>query len=221
MTQCVDPTELAEGALWAYAEGQPNAQVHAHLEHCSYCAAQVASYRRTLAHLAGRLYRYDCPLPEQLGLYQLKLLPASEQLVMAQHVRECPHCQRDLLELARTDNAPSVLDKLHQAVNVIEAVLLSPLRQPVTALRGTQPTLQRFQTAALEIHLQQQPGHRHGHWTLMGRLVPLTDVPLSVAEVWLLQEPHAWAAPVEADGIFSFAELVAGVYELTLEWENQ
>ncbi len=177
MSDCVNPTELETGALVAYADGQTSRSIQAHLARCPHCAAQVIAYRRTLALLRTALYRRACPAPEQLGLYQLNLLLAAERLVMARHMRECPHCAQELEELARMGDQPSLLEKLRGAVGTIEAVLL-PLPRPQTVpLRGAAPALQRFRVAldsgeGVDVHIGVQPGHDRGTRTVMGRLAP-------------------------------------------------
>jgi len=225
MSECVDPLELEEGELMAYVDGQSDEKVEAHLARCPYCAAQVATYRRTAAVLRAALHRLSCPSPEQLGLYQLNLLPAGERLVLSRHVRECPHCARELEELARVGDSPSLLERLRQAVGVIEAVLLPTPRLQAVPLRGTLPALQRFRAEGVDVHISVQPGHSRGARTVMGRLVSHgggeASLPAPGLEVWLMRGEEAWAASVEAGGIFTFEGVEPGEYSVGLEWDGQ
>lgn len=223
MSKCIDPSEVKEGSLAAYIDGQASEKVRAHVERCPHCAAQVEAQRRTTAIARAALYRLSCPDSEELGLYQLRLLPASEQLIVARHVRECPHCQRELAELARADDAPSLPERVRQAVSVIEARLTPMPHQAARAFRGPSASSRRFRTDDLELHVSVQPGHGRGRWTVMGRLSPLdSNASLSPGmEIWLMQDGEAWAAAVETGGVFAFEDVSPGTYALSLEWAGQ
>ncbi len=222
MTKCIDPYELTEGALSAFLENPHDARVAAHLARCPHCAALVAAYRQTLSLLKTRLYRHDCPDVETLALYQLNLVTPAERLVIAAHVRDCPHCQRELDELTRSNDAPSLFERLRQGVNVLTAAPISTLRQPATALRGEPSPLLRFRAGDLEIHLSQQPGHSFGQRTLLGRLTSLATVtpPEPGTEVWLWRADFAIVTVIEADGIFTFENIEPGQYNLGLDWQG-
>jgi hypothetical protein len=40
-------------------------------------------------------------------------------------------------------------------------------------------------------------------------------------EIWLMQDGEAWAAAVEAGGVFAFENVSPGTYALSLEWAGQ
>ncbi len=223
MERCIDPSVMKEGAIAAYVDGVADAQIREHIAHCPYCAAQAEQHRRITELMRVVLHRATCPTSETLGLYQLRLLPPDEQLVVAKHVRSCPNCQRELMELARDDESPSVPERLRGAMNLIKAQRL-PL-QHATAFRGRARITQRFRAAGLEIHISIQPGFDRGRRTVMGRLVPLElNAPATGGtEVWLTgrQSYEAWKATVEPQGLFSFEELFPGTYTLGFAWLGQ
>jgi anti-sigma factor RsiW len=223
MSECVNPSELEEGALMAHVDGEEVSQkVQDHLARCPHCVAQVAAYRRSVAVLRATLHRRSCPAPEQLGLYQLNLLSAGERLVLAKHVRECPYCEQELQELAREGDQPSLLEKLHQVVEVVEATLLPVPRLQVTPLRGALSALQRFRVEGVDIHVSVQPGHSRGTRTVMVRLLPQGELlPAMSTEAWLMRDKEAWAAPIEAEGVFAFEGVQPGKYSLGLECDGQ
>ena len=214
---------MEEGTLAACIDGQASKEALEHLANCPHCAAQVEAHRHTTAIVRAVLHRFSCPAPGELGLYQLLLLPSSEQLIVAKHVRECPHCQRELVELAQTDGQPSLLKRIREAVNVIEAELVPIPWQTVSAFRGTSTFSQRFRAAELDLHISVQSGHSRGRRTLIGRLLPhdTTISPSPGAEIWLIQDEQAWAAAVEAEGVFAYEDVTPGTYALSLEWEGQ
>lgn len=181
------------------------------------------AYRRMEALLKTHLYRRSCPAPEQLSLYQFGLLSPDEKLIIARHVRQCPHCQRELTELARFEESPSLLERLRQAKNLIEAQFIPSPRWQAVGLRGRGHPPQRFRAEELDIHLSQQPGYRHGRWMLLGRLEPRMQPPPAVGgtTIWLIRDEETWEAVVAADGTFAFEELMSGRYDMALEWKDQ
>lgn len=225
MNECVDQAELEEGDLIAYIDGAASDKVQAHLARCPRCAALAETYHRTENLLRATLYRYSCPDPEQLALYQLNLLSPGERLVLARHVRECRHCRRELDELAREGDRPSLLERLRQAAGVVEAALLPVPRLSAAPLRGTAVGLQRYRAEGLDVHISIQTGRDRGARTLMGRLVPRdqTLLPTPGLEVWLIkdEDEDAYAAPVEAAGSFAFEGIEPGEYSLGLEWDGR
>ena len=99
-TNCVFPPELEDNQLLAYLDDpEANQEIVRHLEKCSYCRERAEALDRLQKRLTTRLYRITCPSPLELGEYHLRLLPASQMLVVAQHVRECPYCTREMAEL--------------------------------------------------------------------------------------------------------------------------
>jgi len=219
---CIDPGALEEGERLAYLEGTATDSVQAHLAQCPYCRACLTEMRRAQALLRAVLWRHACPAPERLGLYQLRLLPAEEQLLLAQHVRACPHCQRELQALAAEETQPSLLQRWRAALDVLPARLV-PVAFAAGNLRGGGVPLQHFRAGTLDIHISVQPGHKRGQRTLLGQLFPPEGelAALVGQEVWLLQHDEAWAAALETDGLFIFEGLEPGTYQLGLAWQDQ
>ena len=227
MAKCVDPSALEQGTLLAYIDGKASKQVQMHLENCPYCAEQVVALRRTMATLKATLYRRSCPPPERLALYQLGFLPASERLAMAKHVRECPHCTKELEDLARVEERPSLLERLRRTADVIEAVLVPLPRARVAPLRGTLAA-QRFRIAdagldsSLDILISVLPAHDRGYKTVMGRLLCDQDLlPNTTLEVWLMCGDETWVCPFDAGGTFAFHDVQLGEYDIVLEWQGR
>lgn len=222
MKQCIDPECIPPGALQAYVDGEDVPEVRAHLRRCADCAAEVQTLREMSAWLRGTLLRHECPPPERLALYQMRLLSAAEQLQLAAHVRQCNACQQELAEFAAAPETPPVWAWLQQAYQVVEAARLP---QPASGvLRGPTGTpLQRFATPEVEIHLSVQPGLEAGQRMLLGRLTaqPGMEVVVTGLEVWLLQEEQSWAALVEAGGLFTFEGLEPGTYQLAVPLLDQ
>ena len=96
---CRFPPEIEDKKLLAYLDDEVDQETRLHLEQCPYCLERAKELARVHNRLTARLYRLTCTLSLELGEYHLHILPASQVLVIAQHVRECPHCRRELAEL--------------------------------------------------------------------------------------------------------------------------
>jgi hypothetical protein len=82
-----------------YVEGEADEAILAHIRACAFCRERVNQWTLLQNDLRKQLYRASCPTSMELGDYHLGLLPASQELVIAQHVRECPLCRREVAEL--------------------------------------------------------------------------------------------------------------------------
>jgi len=105
---CISPPELEADQLLTYLDGEADQGTISHLEDCEYCREKANSLARLQDRLSSRLYRITCPSSLELGEYHLRILPPSQMLIVAQHVRECPHCGRELagLEAYLAEPAP-------------------------------------------------------------------------------------------------------------------
>src|SRR5690554_8125320 len=99
LTNCALPPELDDKALFRYLDGEADSETLVHLERCAYCRERAATLDHFQKRLTGRLYRIDCPQPITLAEAKLGTLSDSERLVIEQHVRNCPHCTREIAEL--------------------------------------------------------------------------------------------------------------------------
>ena len=119
---CVTPPELEDRQLLAWLDDREAHQETAiHLKMCPYCREKAEALDRLQKRLRSGLHRVNCPSSMELGEYHLRMLPASQMLVVAQHVRECPHCAREISELEGflSDLAPELLLSLVMALSLI------------------------------------------------------------------------------------------------------
>lgn len=98
-TKCTFALELDDKQLLAFLDGEADQEIVSHLKACIYCRRRAEKLDRFQKRLTARLYRHTCPSATELGQYHLRLLSASQMLVIGQHLRECPNCARELAEL--------------------------------------------------------------------------------------------------------------------------
>jgi hypothetical protein len=178
----VSPPELDEKQLLLYLDGEANKEILSHLERCAYCREKAETLDRLQKRLTTRLYRLTCPPPIELGEYHLRMLPASQMLVVAQHVRECPHCAREVVQLRGFlgDLTSTSEDSLLGKAKVLIARLVGGRAEPgkqgeiglapvVPALRGEARGLLTFEVDGVVIILDIQPANQ-GRADLLGQV---------------------------------------------------
>jgi len=182
-TNCVFPPELEDWQILAYLDNrEANQETAYHLEKCPYCRKKAEALERLQKRLTARLYRLTCPPSIELGEYHLRMLPAPQILDVAQHLRECPHCARELAQLEGFLSAlvPAPEDSLLGKAKVLIARLVGGQAEPgkqgeigfapvVAALRGEIKGLITFAAEGIVIVLDIQPA-TEGRRTILGQV---------------------------------------------------
>ena len=96
---CKFPPEIEDQKLLAYLDDEVDHETRLHLEQCPYCLERAKKLAHVHNRLTARLYRLACLSSLELGEYYLRMLPASQMLIVSQHLRECPHCAREVSAL--------------------------------------------------------------------------------------------------------------------------
>ena len=92
--------------LVAYADGEAEASIAAHVRECGFCAAEADVVATTQTRLRTSLYRFDCPDALTLGEYSMELLDPANRQQVAAHLVDCDECrteQRVLRDYLATD----------------------------------------------------------------------------------------------------------------------
>ncbi len=223
MTNCINPAEIREGDLLAFAEGQASIEVRDHIQRCPYCASQARQFGRLDQRLQAGLYRTACPPASALARWQLHLLPTSEELQVAAHVRLCLHCTRELKELAAVDDdlLSALLERLTGVTRWLDATLRTATPVPA-GMRGISAPQRRYKTPNLDIFVGSQVGS-DGH-RLMGRLRPPTGTQTAVEgiEILLVHQGQVLSSQTtDSRGHFYFSKLSPGQYDLGFGWQQQ
>lgn len=137
---CISPSAPEDQILLAYLDGKSDSDIAIHLEQCGYCQARVKALSTTQGVLKSKLYRSLCPTSVEVGEYYLHLLHPARMLVVAQHVRECPHCTSEVNQLQDflNDLAPKQENKLTEQAKTLLARLVPKNKAgtPSPVLRG-------------------------------------------------------------------------------------
>jgi len=108
--KCITSPALDDTKIVSYIEGEADSATVAHIGACQFCNERANRWTLLQNNLRQQVYRVTCPPPMELGDYYLGFLPDSRKLVVAQHVRECPLCRREVTELEEflAETAPEV-----------------------------------------------------------------------------------------------------------------
>src|ERR1700752_4362357 len=96
---CSLPPALDDLALIAAIDGEAGADVMAHLRDCPYCAERAHGFSELQDLLRKQLYRMFCPTSFDLAAYQQGMLDGGQGAIIANHLKECPHCTREFNQL--------------------------------------------------------------------------------------------------------------------------
>jgi anti-sigma factor RsiW len=211
----------------AYVDGVAGEAVVRHIRRCPACARQVQALAGIGAALASNLYRHACPEPDQLIAYYQGELEGNEKLVVAQHLRQCPHCARELAGLAGEERA-SLRERLRAAIEMLEGVLVPP--QPTVAMvrdvaETPRPEPRIYRAGEIDVILGQQAAWAQpGRWDLSGQVCVGGQVPGTIGgtRVELYRGAGLIAiAVVDPRGRFYFASVEPSDYDLGLLWEGR
>jgi hypothetical protein len=170
--KCITSPALEDTQIVSYMEGEADAVVVAHINECAFCRERAERWTLLQNGLKKQLYRVTCPTSMELGDYHLKLLPAPQALIIAQHVRECPLCRREVAELEDFVGAQVIGDGLLGTANVLIARLIggeSGLMPSQAALRGEDKGPLTLEADGIVIVLDIQPAEG-GMATVLGQV---------------------------------------------------
>jgi hypothetical protein len=216
-TNCALPPELDDKQLLAYLDDRnTNQEIAQHLEKCPYCRERAENLDLFQMRLTTRLYRATCPSPMELGEFHMRMLPAPQRLVIAQHIRECPHCERELSQLEEFMKEPKPQAGVLETVKVLMARLISGGALMGTALRGEAKTSPVFETDGMVITLNLQSDPK-GEVSILGQMAADDQDRWTGADVELKQ-PYLAAlhATVDDLGAFTFDSVDPGSIQMTI-----
>jgi hypothetical protein len=220
--ECVSPPELDDQRLWSYVDGEAEPETMLHLERCEYCGEKAKALAQLQGRVQSRLYRINCPSSLELGEYRLRMLPDSKKLVVAQHVRECTHCARELAQLEGylSELAPTGETGLLEGLKVLVARWVggnpNGMSPAPSALRGEAKGPITFETDGIVIILDIQPTSK-GLASVLGQVAADDQDGWTGAVVELRQaDAPPLTAALDDLGAFRFEEVHPGSTEITI-----
>ena len=216
---CISPPELSDRQLLESLDGEAEPETTHHLGICQYCRNKADALARLQSGLTARLYRITCPSPSELGEYHLRVLPPPQMLVIAQHVRECPHCEAEVaqLETFLKDLTAEVKPAPLTPIRVLIARLVGgnePALRP--ALRGESKGPLIFEADAVVITLDVQPGSS-GQVSILGQVAADDQDQWTNALVELRQADMPLLTTTLDDlGAFRFEAVPPGATQITI-----
>lgn len=174
---CIYPPPLADDQISAVLDGEAEPTILQHLASCPYCAVRFEQARTVENMLRHKLYRWNCPTPQQLADYHWQMLPPDESARVAEHVRECEGCREELDELSvflaaenepvvQRPQAPSSRPRLLRPGELIARLLPS---SPAMVMRGESSGPVMAQADGITVFLEVQTSQHQQ--ALAGQLV--------------------------------------------------
>lgn len=209
----------------AFLDGEADQNLMLHLQQCSYCRERVETLKREQKRLTSHLFRISCPSSTELGEYHLRMLPSDQMLMISQHLRHCPYCNREIGQLKEflTDLAsgleggPLVKTKLLIAQLVSGQGASCPAGEPSFALRGESEGPMTFEVGGILIVIDIQKAS-DGKLNILGQVATDQQDDWTDAAVKLHQkdQPERNTA-VDDLGAFRFEDLLLGTMDLEIE----
>jgi len=220
--KCITSPALDDTQIISYVEGEADDAIVAHMKECPYCAERASQLTLFQKRLRTQLYRSTCPSSIELGDYHLGLLLDSQKLVVAQHIRGCPHCRREIAELEEFLAEPDMQPDLLRTAKVLFARLVggSGSTPAFGALRGEAKGPLVFEADGIVITLDVQP--KPNRWaSILGQVAAEDQDQWTGAFVKLQQaDGPELAASLDDLGAFAFETIPAGSIELKITSAN-
>ena len=212
MNACIAPTEIMEGDLLAYLDGEASPAVVEHVRRCAACAAQAQTYRQLQARLVAALHRSACPTADTLGeFYQGRLAPGPK-LVVGLHVQRCADCARELAAFAPPVDQAGLLDVAVQGITRVFAALRLGSRLPSAARGAGGARTQTYRADGLHIQIGSRPG---------AVMVALTPAPSSALVQLYRHGEVVGEQQTDALGHALFEGVEAGPYDVGVTCEGR
>ena len=219
--KCISSPALDDTQILSYVEGEADDAVVTHIQECPFCSERAQQWTRLQKRLRKQFYRVSCPTPMQLGDYYLGYLPDSQELVIAQHLRECALCRQEVAILEDFLSRPIPETSLLGAARVLIARLVGgPVQNgsapAVPALRGESKGPVIFEADGVVILLDIQPSPE-GKVNVLGQVAADEQDQWTGALVELRSEDQLqFTGEIDDLGAFHFEGVMPGEKELRI-----
>ena len=218
--ECITSPALDDAKIISYVEGEADEPVRNHINACLFCSERASRWAFLQNRLRKQLYRISCPASMELGEYRLGLLPAPQGLLVAQHVRECPLCRREVetLEafLAEPDRSDGLLGKTEVLIARLTGTVAGGSPPAFAALRGEAkgPLTLEADGLVILLDIQQADG---GMFNILGQVAAVDQDLWTGAAVELHQEGKLeFSTTIDDLGAFFSEGIMPGSKELRI-----
>lgn len=173
--------------------------------------------------LRRALYRAFCPDSMELGDYLLGEPSPERKTFIRAHLKECPHCRRELEQMqafineTRPDLELSLVERVRILVaRLVESSDISGLSPALQSVRGGEGEVLTYESEGMKVILDiQTDPERADLKIIIGVLVGAEEA--GDFRAWLLQRgEQTGAATVDEFGNFELSSLLTGEYQLVL-----
>ncbi|HKY55422.1 MAG TPA: hypothetical protein VJM08_13990 [Anaerolineales bacterium] len=215
--KCITSPALDDTQLISYVEGEADDAIVSHIKKCPFCAERANQMTLFQNRLRAQLYRSNCPSTMELGDYHLGFLPPSQELVIGQHIRECPHCRREVADLEEFLALREAEPDFVETVKVLFAQLVGVGSTPALgALRGESKGPLTYEADGMVIVLDVQPAVRE-QASILGQVAAEEQDQWTGAAVELSQTgAPQMTASLDEFGAFRFDNIRPGATQLTI-----
>ena len=214
---------FSDDTLLAYLDQEVDPETAAQIEASPADRDRARELYQLQSSLTARMYRFNCPGPEELGEYQLGMLARQRARSIAGHLEICPHCARELAGLVDfLGREPEVVYSPLEGARVLVARLVSGLSggpgmpAPAFALRGEPETTRVFDAGEAQLVLDVQDDNNHAGRKVLVGLITGMEAEGFLVEIRREGEQVA-AATIDELGNFLIENLSPGGYSLTVQ----
>ncbi len=217
---CLFPPELTDQQIMAYLDHpETNQETASHLEQCPHCQEKAKTLELFQKRMRTRLYRSTCPSSEELGEYYLRMAPATQRLVIGQHLRECPLCTSEINTLTEYLQEASAKPGPVKSIKTIFARLVGGAAGSLPAfpaLRGQAKDLPIFEAEGIVITIDIQTDPT-GQVSLLGQ-VAADDQDQWTGATVELNQAYVTSLTTTLDdlGAFTFEAIYPGSMQITV-----
>jgi hypothetical protein len=222
---CTAPGQFSAERLLAFAGGERDEALAAHLPSCAACTEALAGYAAAEHALRARLYRSDCVTTMELGELALDLLQPERATIVRAHLAGCPRCGVEFAGLRDALQTDPLLDLVPRP---------SPLRRLIARLLSTPAEVMAYGMVDAATHnptrtyeaegirvsltLAREEGDAVHRWTLHGMMVESDAESISPPGTarLLLNGQLISESRIDDLGTFVIVGLSAGIYDLEL-----
>lgn len=222
---CIEPNAFPADRLLAYADGEPDPALAAHLPICPACANALAAYGVETRVLRACLYRADCPPTHDLGELALDLLSPARTTETRAHLAACPHCQtefRTLRDALATDPLLDLVSRPSPLRRLIARLLPPPTEVMAYAMVRGEPSdaalTYEVEGITASLTVERERSGNGQQWILLAMILNEADAdgpPIGTARL-LHQGGLVEDMPLDELGNLIFAGLAPGHYDLEL-----